>query len=94
MQVTIRVRDGKKITHEGIKVEFVGSIGATITRKSPQFNLTFRSSQNYSTTGDTTMNSSRYLKNLQHLVRCDKRRHSNLRSRMWRSSMKAIKGLM
>jgi len=26
-QVTIRVRDGKKLTHEGIKVEFVGSIG-------------------------------------------------------------------
>lgn len=26
-QVTVRVRDGKKITHEGIKVEFVGSIG-------------------------------------------------------------------
>jgi len=25
-QVTVRVRDGKKITHEGIKVEFVGSI--------------------------------------------------------------------
>jgi len=28
LQVTIRVRDGKKTTHEGIKVEFVGSIGA------------------------------------------------------------------
>lgn len=26
-QVSIRVRDGKKLTHEGIKVEFVGSIG-------------------------------------------------------------------
>lgn len=26
-QVTIRIRDGKKTTHEGIKVEFVGSIG-------------------------------------------------------------------
>ena len=25
--MTVRVRDGKKITHEGIKVEFVGSIG-------------------------------------------------------------------
>ncbi|KAG6873039.1 hypothetical protein C0995_003795 [Termitomyces sp. Mi166 len=25
-QVTIRVRDGKKLAHEGIKVEFVGSI--------------------------------------------------------------------
>ena len=26
-QVTVRVRDGKKLVHEGIKVEFVGSIG-------------------------------------------------------------------
>jgi hypothetical protein len=26
-KVTIRVRDGKKLTHEGIKVEFAGSIG-------------------------------------------------------------------
>jgi hypothetical protein len=26
-QVTIRLRDGKKLQHEGIKVEFVGSIG-------------------------------------------------------------------
>ncbi len=24
----MRVRDGKKLAHEGIKVEFVGSIGA------------------------------------------------------------------
>lgn len=27
LQIAIRVRDGKKVTHEGIKVEFVGSIG-------------------------------------------------------------------
>ena len=26
----VRVRDGKKIAHEGIKVEFVGSIGALV----------------------------------------------------------------
>ncbi len=26
-QVTVRIRDGKKLAHEGIKVEFVGSIG-------------------------------------------------------------------
>lgn len=26
-KVTVRVRDGKKLAHEGIKVEFVGSIG-------------------------------------------------------------------
>jgi vacuolar protein sorting-associated protein 26 len=26
-QVVVQVRDGKKITHDGIKVEFVGSIG-------------------------------------------------------------------
>ena len=28
LQVTVRVRDGKKLAHDGIKVEFVGSIGA------------------------------------------------------------------
>jgi vacuolar protein sorting-associated protein 26 len=27
-QVVVRVRDGKKLVHDGIKVEFVGSIGA------------------------------------------------------------------
>lgn len=27
-QVIIRVRDGKNVKHEGIKVEFVGSIGS------------------------------------------------------------------
>jgi vacuolar protein sorting-associated protein 26 len=32
-QATIRVRDGKKLVHEGIKVEFVGSIGEL--RRSP-----------------------------------------------------------
>ena len=26
-KITVRVRDGKKLAHEGIKVEFVGSIG-------------------------------------------------------------------
>lgn len=30
LQATVRVRDGKKLTHDGIKVEFVGSIGAEI----------------------------------------------------------------
>lgn len=28
IQVTVRVRDGKRMTHDGIKVEFVGNIGA------------------------------------------------------------------
>ena len=27
-QVTVRVREGKRTTHDGIKVEFVGNIGA------------------------------------------------------------------
>ena len=29
----MRVRDGKKIAHDGIKVEFVGSIGASVCRQ-------------------------------------------------------------
>ena len=38
-QVAIRVRDGKKLTHEGIKVEFVGSIGVlpSVTRSPLRF---------------------------------------------------------
>lgn len=29
-QIAIHVRDGKKVSHDGIKVEFVGSIGKTL----------------------------------------------------------------
>lgn len=35
-QIAIRVRDGKKLTHDGIKVEFVGSIGMLPTLLSSQ----------------------------------------------------------
>lgn len=28
-KVTVRVRDGKRTTHDGIKVEFVGNIGTS-----------------------------------------------------------------
>lgn len=31
-KVTVRVRDGKKIVHDGIKVEFVGNIGTSTIR--------------------------------------------------------------
>jgi hypothetical protein len=34
VQVAIRVRDGKKMQHDGIKVEFVGSIGMCVTCRS------------------------------------------------------------
>ena len=34
VQVVVRVRDGKKVVHEGIKVEFVGSIGPLVCHKS------------------------------------------------------------
>jgi len=32
LQVSVRVRDGKKVTHDGIRIEFVGSIGMYFTR--------------------------------------------------------------
>jgi vacuolar protein sorting-associated protein 26 len=36
-QVTVRVREGKRTTHEGIKVEFVGNIGAYTFRRAAFF---------------------------------------------------------
>lgn len=33
VQVLARVPDGKRAAHEGIKVEFVGSIGASVCNK-------------------------------------------------------------
>lgn len=29
-QVAVRIRDGKKVNHDGIKVEFVGAIGESL----------------------------------------------------------------
>lgn len=34
-QVSVRVRDGKKLVHEGIKIEFVGSIGRCFPAENP-----------------------------------------------------------
>jgi len=34
-QVTVRVREGKRTAHDGIKVEFVGNIGAYTPSSSP-----------------------------------------------------------
>ena len=41
-QIAIRVRDGKKLTHDGIKVEFVGSIGPLFMMHPRPQGLTFR----------------------------------------------------
>ena len=40
--VSIRVRDGKKITHDGIKVEFVGTIGVLRAFSGQPLRLTAR----------------------------------------------------
>jgi vacuolar protein sorting-associated protein 26A/B len=38
-QAAIRVRDGKKLVHDGIKVEFVGSIGGSRASRSLAYSL-------------------------------------------------------
>jgi hypothetical protein len=64
LQIAIRVRDGKKLTHEGIKVEFVGSIGMLSLPYAPTVGLTTDTeTQNFSMTVDITTNFSRYRKN-------------------------------
>ncbi|KAJ7760406.1 vacuolar protein sorting-associated protein 26-domain-containing protein [Mycena metata] len=67
-QVSIRVRDGKKMQHDGIKVEFVGSIGTfhfmhirVYTRNTPHGLV-----QNCSMTGGTTTNFSPYRRSSPH----------------------------
>ena len=61
VQVTVRVRDGKKLAHEGIKVEFVGSIGVflSLARESGALNPRL---QSCSMTADIIMNFCRYHK--------------------------------
>lgn len=69
----IRVRDGKKLTHEGIKVEFVGSIGKcfiTLTVFCVLYRCTQIVLKNYFMTADTTMNFCRYRRSSRHLGRC------------------------
>ena len=61
LKVTIRVRDGKKTTHDGIKVEFVGSIGSFSFSRANSQAYSFRKS--YSMTEGIIMNSCRYLRN-------------------------------
>ena len=61
VQVTVRVRDGKKLAHEGIKVEFVGSIGAFL-RLACACGALSSYLQSYSMTADIIMNFCRYHK--------------------------------
>ena len=81
--MTIRVRDGKKTTHDGIKVEFVGSIGSLILASilNPRQIFISPSPKSYSMTEGIIMNSCRYLRNWQRQASCDRLKHSNLTSR-------------
>ena len=61
--MTVRVRDGKKLAHEGIKVEFVGSIGVCMVLSCFERRALSPPWQSSSTTAGTTMSSCPYHKN-------------------------------
>lgn len=90
LQVAIRVRDGKKLAHDGIKVEFVGSIGTYALMLVPPPSSS-SVSKNFSTTAGIIMNFFRYHKSLQPPGRCDRRKRSTSISRTSRNSSKAIR---
>ena len=79
-QVVVRIRDGKKITHEGVKVEFVGSIGASVPSL-VLMDLSHPHPQNSSTTGVTITNFCPSPKRLPHQGRCGRHRRSTSCSR-------------
>lgn len=71
----MRIRDGKKIAHEGIKVEFVGSIGVFVL--SPVLvDLPSPLPQSSFMTEVTIMNSSLSHKNSPRQGRCGRHRRS------------------
>ena len=89
----MRVRDGKKIAHEGIKVEFVGSIGALALSpvlKGPSN----PPPQSSSTTGVTITNFCHSRRSSPRQGRCGKPRHLISCLRTSRSSTKVTRGLM
>ena len=87
----VRIRDGKKIAHEGIKVEFVGSIGALVRH---QFSTSYLLPQSSSMTEVTITNSCPSHRSLPHQERCGRHRRLISYSRTWRNNTKATKALM
>ena len=97
-QVTVRVRDGKRTTHEGIKVEFVGNIGTFFfILEFERFGLPSHGlivarnvTQSYSTTAATTTSSFPSRKSWLLRASYGRLRRSTFYSRMLRSSMRVI----
>jgi hypothetical protein len=95
LQVTIRVRDGTR--HEGIKVEFVGSIGGHTHVSSCSVvsqHLIVIWLQNCSMIAGTITNSCRYRKNWLHLGSYIRFRRSISSSRMSKSSSRVTRASM
>ena len=87
--VTIRPKDGKRLEHTGIKVQFIGTIGklaASLLRILSVTELTATGFQRCSTTEATTTNSYRSSKNWPPQASCYTRKPFPSTSRMSRNS--------
>lgn len=87
--VTIRPKDGKRLEHTGIKVQFIGTIGklspSSVLSTNAQ-RLTEAGIQKCSTIEATTMNSYRWSKNWPPQASCYTRKPSLSTSRMSRNN--------
>jgi hypothetical protein len=100
-QVTIRPRDGKKVEHNGIKIEFVGSIGAFISHYNGVSDINTNGLANTSCVNQTSLkvvtkqpSSWHYLKNWLLLVIWDRLPALILNSRTLKNNTNAIMELM
>ena len=57
-QVTVRPKDGKRLEHTGIKVQFIGTIGTCLARPRLLRALLMSCAQKCSSTAETTTSSS------------------------------------
>lgn len=57
-QVTVRPKDGKRLEHTGIKVQFIGTIGTPLARPLLSRALLMSCAQKCSSTAETTTSSS------------------------------------
>ena len=91
-QVTVRVRDGKKIVHDGIKVEFVGNIGEPGSRRLGRASWALTDDgQSCSMIGAITRSFFRFRRSSRRRASCAKPRRSTFCSKMSRNSMRATR---
>ena len=94
-QVTVRMRDGKKIVHDGIKVEFVGNIGEPGSRRLGRASWALTDDgQSCSMIGAITRSFFRFRRSSRRRASCAKPRRSTFCSRTSRSSMRATRESM